>query len=42
MKGRRALALTGIIVLMGAVAALVARPRVPPPVTVPYAGARGA
>jgi hypothetical protein len=41
MQGRRALALAGIIVAMAAVAALVARPRVPPPATVPYAGARG-
>ncbi|HVR63764.1 MAG TPA: hypothetical protein VMU50_17805 [Polyangia bacterium] len=41
MKRRRALVLAGIIVAMGAVAALVARPRVPPPAAVPYAGARG-
>jgi hypothetical protein len=38
----RPLALAGIIVLMGGIAALVARPRVPAPATVPYAGIRGA
>jgi hypothetical protein len=41
MNVRRALGFTGIILLMAAIAALVARPRAESPAAVPYSGVRG-